>query len=230
MAATRTDVELRRQIERCLRSDLRLDVRNLRVEVSKGTVRLTGSVPNAFQKQEALADARLLADQAKVVDELTIEPARTVPDHEVKYEVEEALVRDERLTDLRPGALKRVDKEVSVEVNGGVVLLTGMVDVPAERHMVEENVWPLPGVAGIVDRIAVAPVPERSDQDIARDVTQTLQANPWIDASSISVAVHDRTVDLTGSVPTREQKKLAGDAAWWVSGVLDVKNNLVVTG
>jgi osmotically-inducible protein OsmY len=230
MVATRTDAALRRQIEQVLRDDLRLDVRAMEVDVARGAIRLVGSVPNEFQKREALADARSVAGQASVADDLKVEPSELVPDHQVKYEAEAALVRDKRLCDTHVGTRKHVGKEVSVEVQGGVIILTGLVDTPAERHIVEEDVWGLPGVVGIDDRIAVAPAPTRPDHEIADDVRQTLKANPWIDSSDIRVAVHEQMADLTGHVPTREQKRLAGDGAWWVPGVKETRNDLRVRG
>ncbi len=230
MAVARTHPEAKRRVERGLRDDICLDVDQVTVAVDRGAVHLRGSVPNYLQKLRAVADARLLAGPTSVVDELTISPAGPIPDDEVKRHVEDALVRDHRLTDVHPGSYKLVSKEVSVEVRDGTVVLTGLVDRPAERHLVEEDVWTLPGVRGIEDRIVVAPLTARPDEDIRRDVVESLRANPRIDSSKVEVAVRDQMATLSGEVPAREQKRLAGDAAWWVPGVRDVRNDLRVGG
>ncbi|HLH21563.1 MAG TPA: BON domain-containing protein [Chloroflexota bacterium] len=69
----------------------------------------------------------------------------------------------------------------------------------------------------------------RSDERIHEDVSDRLCDDPHIDASDITVAVHDGVVTLSGSIPTRRQKRLAEDTAESVSGVWDVNNQLRVT-
>ena len=218
MAAPTTDAALKRRLEDALDGNPRLDTRHVSVEVRRGAARLLGRVPNLYQKREAMDTARRAAQAASVVDELVIEPEGPFPDHQVRRLVQETLVRDHRVN----------EKDVSVEVRDGVVTLTGMVESPARRHFVEEDVWSIPGVVDVDDRMAVGPVPSRPDHEIARDVVESLKANPWIDASRVVVGVKEQTVRLTGSVPSREQKRLAEDAAWWVPGVRHVTNDLTL--
>ncbi|HEY8477426.1 MAG TPA: BON domain-containing protein, partial [Chloroflexota bacterium] len=44
------------------------------------------------------------------------------------------------------------------------------------------------------------------------------------------VEVDSGVVTLTGTVPNKRVKAAAGDDAWWVPGVVDVRNELQVTG
>ena len=53
--------------------------------------------------------------------------------------------------------------------------------------------------------------------------------DPALDASEIVVEVIDGEVTLSGSVMSRDQKRLAEDVAESVSGVKDVTNQLRVT-
>ncbi|CCF86299.1 BON domain-containing protein [Nitrolancea hollandica] len=70
----------------------------------------------------------------------------------------------------------------------------------------------------------------RSDAGIGTDVVNALRNDTWIDSNSINVSVDNGVVTLTGTVPNLFQKRQAGDDAWDVPGVMDVNNNLVITG
>ncbi len=68
----------------------------------------------------------------------------------------------------------------------------------------------------------------RSDERILEDVNDRLTWDGRIDASDISVDVHDGVVTLTGSVDRRWDKRMAEDDADDVLGVVDVNNQLRV--
>ena len=53
--------------------------------------------------------------------------------------------------------------------------------------------------------------------------------DPMLDASEITVAVSKGEVMLSGTVPSREQKRRAEDVAERISGVKDVTNQLRVS-
>jgi osmotically-inducible protein OsmY len=215
--AASNNARLRRKAMRALRGDLRLDVAGLDVATAGGAITLRGSVPNPLQKATAL-DLLHRLGCANVVDELRVEPASPSPDHEIDLGVRRALVNDPRVN----------EKDVSVEVRDGVVMLTGLVDSPAHRAFVEEDIWPLPGIVAIEDAMATLPAPRRADPAVAADVSETLRANPWINDRRVAVDVRDQVVTLHGTVRNREQKRLAGDAARWVPGVREVNDVLNV--
>lgn len=66
----------------------------------------------------------------------------------------------------------------------------------------------------------------RTDDRIRERVCEILHDDEWIDASEIEVSVADGEVTLTGSVDSRETKRLAEDAISDVPGVRDVHNRL----
>lgn len=66
----------------------------------------------------------------------------------------------------------------------------------------------------------------RSDDRIHDDVCDRLMEHGGIDASNIEVSVQNGEVTLSGVVEDRLQKRMAGDAADSVNGVLDVHNHL----
>jgi osmotically-inducible protein OsmY len=66
----------------------------------------------------------------------------------------------------------------------------------------------------------------RSDDRIRDDVSDRLTDDPLVDASEIEVSVSNQEVTLSGTVHTRQQRRLAEDCAESVSGVKHVQNNL----
>ncbi len=68
----------------------------------------------------------------------------------------------------------------------------------------------------------------RSDERILEDINDRLTWHSLIDATDINVAVSNGIVTLTGSVDTRQDKRLAEDIADDVPGVWDVDNRLSV--
>jgi hypothetical protein len=68
----------------------------------------------------------------------------------------------------------------------------------------------------------------RSDERIREIVCDDLMDDPWLDASRIEVTVEDAEVTLSGSVDSRDAKRLAEDLVERAGGVKQVQNNLRV--
>jgi hypothetical protein len=66
----------------------------------------------------------------------------------------------------------------------------------------------------------------RSDDRISEDINEMLTQDPEIDASNITVEVHNGEVTLKGSVSNRQAKRRSEDIAESCSGVKDVQNLL----
>jgi hypothetical protein len=69
---------------------------------------------------------------------------------------------------------------------------------------------------------------QRSDHRIQEDINDRMTEHPHLDARNISAQVHNGEVTLTGTVNSRQDKRMAEDIADSVSGVHDVHNNLKV--
>lgn len=68
----------------------------------------------------------------------------------------------------------------------------------------------------------------RSDERIREEVSEALSAHGDIDASEIEIEVKEGMVTLTGTVESRQIKRLVEDTVEGISGVQDVKNELRV--
>jgi osmotically-inducible protein OsmY len=69
---------------------------------------------------------------------------------------------------------------------------------------------------------------QRSPDRIREEVCEALTDDAAIDACDIEVTVEGGDVILSGSVPTRDMKRLAETAAERIQGVVQVRNGLAV--
>lgn len=70
--------------------------------------------------------------------------------------------------------------------------------------------------------------PKRSDARLQEDVSDQLHDHAWLDARDVEVRVSQGEVTLTGSVATRQDKRLAEELADTVPGLVDVHNRLAI--
>lgn len=118
---------------------------------------------------------------------------------------------------------------VEIEVNDGVVELTGTVEEESLKSLAENTVRNIPGVVDVDNRIVVEPSPpERSDAWIALKVRTTLLVHAHVSLTKTDVEVVDGVVTLTGSVDSVAQKELTASYAQEVEGVKEIDNQLVV--
>jgi osmotically-inducible protein OsmY len=137
---------------------------------------------------------------------------------------------------------------------GDDVVLEGELPSLAAKKTALARAAAVPGVAGIVDRLRVAPTRRMSDAEIRDALSRALvqepafaecaifervkervegaaelvRASPGAPLGTIESAVEDGVVTLDGDVPSLEHKRLAGVLAWWVPGSRDVVNGLGV--
>jgi hypothetical protein len=69
---------------------------------------------------------------------------------------------------------------------------------------------------------------QRADARIEEDACEALYHHGHIDASNIDVSVQNGEITLTGTVETRQEKRLAEDILESISGVKDITNQLRV--
>lgn len=139
-------------------------------------------------------------------------------------EITKRLVVDEMYWDSRVDASK-----VLVQVNDGIVTLTGHVPTVADRYAAEANARLVDGVVSVENRIVVDRPELIPDPELRENITETLAWVPEVDASDIKVSSADGTVTLRGTVPTYWQKLRAHLLTAKVVGVVRVVDELAVT-
>jgi osmotically-inducible protein OsmY len=125
----------------------------------------------------------------------------------------------------------RVDEtDVGVEVNQGVVTLTGTVSSWGKRTAAVEAAHRVRGVLDIADDIVVRPPgsPGRSDTEIAAAVRHALAWDVFVPAARIRCTVSGGVVTLDGGVGTWTEHDDAERAVKNLAGVREVRNRVAV--
>lgn len=214
----RKDAAIRHDVADALHSDIRLDATRAEVVVHNGVVTLRGTVPTLWQKKTAWEISNRIKGVLGIINELQVEPETRSADEQIKEDVERALARDIWVD----------ENNVEVQVDEGKVFLSGVVEAFTEKSYAEDDAWSVPGVVDVIDDIAIIPSGERSDEEIVRDIEDSLVKNIRIDPAKIQVLVQKGVVTLRGAVSTIAQKWLVDDVAWWTAGVCQVVNELHV--
>jgi osmotically-inducible protein OsmY len=115
------------------------------IKVEKGFVTLTGDVDFSFQRLEAGDAIHDLTGVAGVANLIRVNSA--VAAFEVKEQIRQALDRSAELDASR----------ITVQTDGGKVILGGKVHAWFERGIAERTAWSAPGVSDVQDHIQIGP-------------------------------------------------------------------------
>jgi osmotically-inducible protein OsmY len=141
------DADLKRHVEMILGFHPDVDERRASAEVENGVVTLSGSVDAYWKKlntEEAVSNIGGVVD---IRNNLTVVPRQTTLDETIAERVETAL-RRRPLVDAR---------DIDVEVEGGVVTLTGEVPTWPARRTAREAALHTPGVVDVREEIRIRP-------------------------------------------------------------------------
>jgi osmotically-inducible protein OsmY len=116
---------------------------------------------------------------------------------------------------------------IDVEVNEGIVTLTGTVTnmLATERATAAAEITK--GVRAVVNRIDVRPPPVE-DYQLETDVATAIAEDPATDAYEVQVSTANGTVSLSGRVDSWQEKELAAKVAKGVRGVGALENNIEI--
>jgi osmotically-inducible protein OsmY len=115
------------------------------IKVERGVVTLNGEVEWRYQRGEAEAAIHHLTGVIQVINLIRVASAAQA--FEVKEKIQKALRRSAGLDASR----------ITVEADGGKVILHGKVHAWFERGLAEQAAWSAPGVNDVVDHIQIAP-------------------------------------------------------------------------
>ncbi len=141
-------------------------------------------------------------------------------DAEIQQAVREELKWDTRLR----------DAEVRVEVDHGVVTLTGQVDSFAKRVAAQEAAHRVAGVLDVVNDIEVHLPPgcARADAELARVIRDALEWDTLIPAERIRTTVTEGWVTLEGDVASWHEHDAVARAVAGLAGVRGVTDRVEV--
>ena len=141
----RADPDIAAAAINALKWDAFVPIDQIKVTVSKGWITLEGEVDWQYQKVDAERVVRRLLGVKGVTNLITVRPSVTPSG--VKKMIEEALVR----------SAKTDAERITVEVQGGRVILKGRVRSWTERDEAERAAWQAPGITDVSNQIVIAP-------------------------------------------------------------------------
>ena len=212
--------DIREAVEAELKFDPLVDDTDVHVMNMNGDVALNGTVPSYPQYLEAAAATQRVAGVKNVHNHLQV----VLLDADFRD--------DAMLTTAANNALM-----VNVTVPGGVeataqdgnLTLTGTVGYGAERAAAELAVAGLTGVRNVRDEIEITYDADVVDVDL--HVQEALARSALVpDDSDVKVATDGSIITLTGRVHTWAEHDAVVGAAWMARGVIDLDDELEVTG
>jgi osmotically-inducible protein OsmY len=141
-------------------------------------------------------------------------------DSEIQHDVLRELKWDTRVE----------ETDVGVQVDGGVVTLTGTVSSWGKRFAAEEAAHRVRAVLDVANDISVRPpgTPGRTDTEIAKAVRHALEWDVFVPEDRVQSTVSGGVVTLKGDVESWTQRDDAERAVRNLSGVRGVTNRLEV--
>jgi osmotically-inducible protein OsmY len=215
--------DIREAVEAELKFDSLVDDADIHVMNMNGDVALNGTVPSYPQYLEAAAATQRVSGVKNVFNHLEV----VLPDADFRD--------DAMLTTAANNALTlnvTVPDGVEATASDGNLTLTGTVEYGAERTAAEVAVAGLTGVRNVRDEIEISYDADAADIDL--HVQEALGRAALVpddsDDSDVKAATDGSIITLTGHVRTWAEHDAVVGAAWMARGVIDVDDELQVTG
>ena len=215
-----TTKDIREAVEAELEFDPLVDDADIHVVTINGDVALNGTVPCYPQYMEAAAAAQRVAGVRNIRNHLQV----VLPDEDYRD--------DAMLTTAANNALAlnvTVPDGVEATARDGNVTLTGTVAYNSERAAAELAVGGLIGLRNVRNDIDI--VYDADPVDVDLHVREALDRSALIpDDSDVQVDVKASIITLTGHVRTWAEHDAVVGAALMARGVIDINDELQVTG
>jgi len=212
--------DIREAVEAELSFDPGIDSADITVRNLNGEVALNGTVPSYPQYLAAAAGAQRVAGVTNVLNhlEVVLPPDRYRDDVLLTTAANNALAQNVTVPD-----------GVEATARDGNLTLAGTVSYGSERAAAEQAVSGLVGVRNVRDDIEIAYDADPVDIDL--HVQEALDRSALVPADSdVNVDTSGNVVKLTGHVRTWAEHDAVVGAAWMADGVLEVRDDLSITG
>lgn len=215
---TKTDTQLKHDIEEELRGDPKINAAQIGVSVDKGVVSLLGAVDTYAEKWAAEAATKRVGGVRTVAQDLTVKilTAHKRSDSEIAAATQRSLEWD-----------VFVPKSLTAQVQQGTVTLEGEVTWNYQRDAAERAIRQLPGVVAVYNAIKLKT--QTSAAQVKEKVEAALQRQATTDAKSIHIETSGGRVTLTGHASSWQSIRDASGAAWATPGVTEVVEKLHIS-
>lgn len=206
----------------------------------KGQIVLDGMVENIIAKRVAVNDAlKLTQGHWPILDLLRINPGKAMEDLALRDEIGDILAKeaiftdytltvavDDEITTLHDGS--RPASHIHLDIQNGVVTLIGQVDSLSHRRLAEALTWWAGGCVAVNNLLTVELAEEDDDDELTDAVCLLLEKDPLVHADQLRVGTDGGVVELSGSVASAQERRLAVLDAWYITGVWDVIDRIEV--
>jgi len=210
---TKTDSQLKLDIEAELRWDPQVNAAQIGVSVNEGAVTLLGAVDTYAEKRAAEQATKRVGGVRTVAQDLTVkifgEHVRS--DTDIAAAVQTALKWD-----------VFVPAAVTAKIEKGAVRLEGQVTWNFQRTAAEHAVHRLTGVVAVHNSITLKPQSQASAAQVKDNVQAALHRHATANAKSIHIETLGGKVTLTGHASSWQSIEDAESAAWAAPGVTEV--------
>jgi osmotically-inducible protein OsmY len=216
-AMSKTDTQLKRDIEEELRWDPKVNAAQIAVSVNDGTVWLIGAVDTYAEKWSATEATRRVSGVRVLAEDLTVRllEAQKRTDADIADAIRRAFEWNVYVPDT-----------VTAKVKDGAVTLAGQVAWNFQREAAERSVRDLAGIIGVHNTITLTPGP--LTEVLKENVEHALRRQAKADARSISIETSAGRVILSGHASSWQSIKDAKDAAWATPGVTEVVDHMTL--
>ena len=219
MNSPSTDTRMMDSVKQELEWDPRVNASHIGISANNGAIALSGHAPAYWDKWAAVRAAERVYGVRAVADEIEVK----LPDASVRTDsdIADAIVRHMSWNNAIPDTVK-------AEVGNGHVTLRGSVEWGYQRDEAARAIRFLEGVAGLTNLITVKPSAAKIENVDIR-VAEAIRRMANVDARSIWVTSTNGTVHLHGHVHSLAERRVAHLAAASAPGVMNVKNEILIT-
>lgn len=213
------DLQLQQRVIDELTFDPSVNAAHIGVAARGGVVTLSGHVHSVAEKFAAERAVRRVKGVKAIAQglEVHLPPDKKTADDEIAQRAVKLLEWDVLIP---PGA-------ITVEVEHGVITLSGTVEWGYQRDEAERDLWRLGGVNAVNNLVEVRPHVDAAD--VQSSLFAAFERNAELEASGITVTVRDNRVILGGKVKSWIEREEAERAAWSVPGVTAVEDHIAIT-
>jgi osmotically-inducible protein OsmY len=214
---SKTDIQLKQDIENELKWDPKVNAAQIGVSVDKGAVTLFGAVDTYPQKWAAEDAIKRVHGVRTVAQDLTV---KILSDHKRTDSDIAAAVQHALEWDIY------TPNSVTAKVQNSAVTLEGQVAWNFERDAAERAVQNLTGVVAVYNSIMLKP--QTSAAQVKEQIQSALQRQATTDTNSIHIDTAGGKVTLTGHASSWQSIEDSANAAWAAPGVTEVVNHVKV--
>ena len=211
------DKDLQHDVENEVCWELSAGLRQISVAVKGGAVELAGHVDSFWEKCAAGRAAWRVVHVNHVTNSIRV----LVPFNQQRSDDDIALAA---MANLEWNCL--VPKTVEVQVDQGLVTLTGAVERQHQKEEAERALGTLIGITGIRNDIVIQP--SVSLADLKAPIEAALRRSALVDGSHIKVHVAHGVVSLRGMARTRSEYEEAMHEAWSAPGVTRIEDHIAI--